>query len=118
MALSAPTDLANRITALGPWFHNLCLDGVYTAPDHFLGDYPQVKYRRFRDAIPADLRGKQVLDIGCNAGFYSLEMKKGGPTAFWALTPMTDIFARRALLPRCAVSRSNSYECRCGMWRR
>ena len=27
---------------------------------------------------PADLRGKTVLDIGCNAGFYSLEMKRRG----------------------------------------
>jgi tRNA (mo5U34)-methyltransferase len=71
-------ELAAQIAALGPWFHNICLRGVYTAPDHFLGDYPQVKYRHFREAIPADLRGKRVLDIGCNAGFYSLEMKRRG----------------------------------------
>ena len=28
--------------------------------------------------IPADLTGKSVLDIGCNAGFYSMEMKRRG----------------------------------------
>src|SRR5215467_4898376 len=28
--------------------------------------------------IPADLSGKSVLDIGCNAGFYCLEFKKRG----------------------------------------
>ena len=67
-----------QVAALGPWFHNMCLNGVYTAPQHFLGDYPEVKYRHFRDAIPADLSGKSVLDIGCNAGFYSLEMKRRG----------------------------------------
>ena len=72
------TDLEQRIAALGPWFHNMCLGGIHTAPQHFLGDYPQVKYRHFRDAIPADLSGKRVLDIGCNAGFYSLEMKRRG----------------------------------------
>ena len=70
--------LRARIAELGPWFHNISLRGIPTAPQHFLGDYPQVKYRHFRDAIPADLRGKQVLDIGCNAGFYSLEMKRRG----------------------------------------
>ena len=75
-----PTELADRIAALGPWFHNICLSGVYTAPHHFLGDYPGVKYRHFRDAIPADLSGKHVLDIGCNAGFYSLDMKRRGAT--------------------------------------
>ena len=64
--------------ALGPWFHNIDLGGVMTAPDHFLGDYPAVKWRRFAHAIPADLGGKTVLDIGCNAGFYSMQMKARG----------------------------------------
>ena len=49
-----------------------------TAPEHFLGDYPAIKWRTFADAIPQDLTGKSVLDIGCNGGFYSLEMKKRG----------------------------------------
>lgn len=67
-----------RVTALGPWFHNMELDGVWTAPDHFLGNYPACKFDSFSDAIPADLRGKTVLDIGCNGGFYSIEMKRRG----------------------------------------
>lgn len=70
--------LEEEITALGPWFHNLRLRGIQTAPDHFLGDYPEIKFVSFRDAIPSDLTGKTVLDIGCNAGFYSLEMKRRG----------------------------------------
>src|SRR5207237_8164872 len=41
-------------------------------------DYPACKWANFKHAIPADLRGKSVLDIGCNAGFYSLEMKRRG----------------------------------------
>ena len=49
-----------------------------TAPDHFLGDYPAVKWQAFAHAIPEDLSGKTVLDVGCNAGFYSLEMKRRG----------------------------------------
>lgn len=70
--------LEERIAELGPWFHNMVIGGVRTAPQHFLGDYPAVKYRHFRDSIPADLTGKTVLDIGCNGGFYSLEMKRRG----------------------------------------
>ncbi len=71
-------EIEERVSALGPWFHNLDLSGVPTAPDHFLGDYPRQKWKHFRDALPADLTGRSVLDIGCNAGFYSLEMKRRG----------------------------------------
>jgi tRNA (mo5U34)-methyltransferase len=70
--------LRGRIEALGPWFHNINLGGVWTAPEHFLGDYPNVKFQRFAPHLPADLTGKSVLDIGCNAGFYSMEMKRRG----------------------------------------
>src|SRR3954451_9057915 len=77
IALS-PDEIRRRAEALGPWFHNMELGGVWTAPDHFLGDYPGVKFRGFAHAIPADLTGKSVLDIGCNGGFYSIEMKRRG----------------------------------------
>ena len=74
-----PDEIRSRAAALGQWFHNMDLGGgVLTAPDHFLGDYPAVKWRSFAHALPADLAGKSVLDIGCNAGFYSMEMKKRG----------------------------------------
>ncbi len=76
-SLSTET-IQRRIDALGPWFHNLNLGGVWTAPHHFLGNYPGYKWRRFANAIPQDLSGMSVLDIGCNAGFYSLEMKRRG----------------------------------------
>ena len=72
------TQIAERIEALGPWFQNLDLNGVRTAPGHFLGDYPAAKFARFADLVPADLNGRTVLDIGCNAGFYSFEMKRRG----------------------------------------
>jgi tRNA (mo5U34)-methyltransferase len=71
-------EIASRARALGDWFHNIDLKGAWTAPGHFLGDYPNVKWRRFADAIPQDLSGKRVLDIGCNAGFYSIQMKRRG----------------------------------------
>lgn len=72
------TEIRARISELGEWFHNIDLKGVQTAPDHFLGNYPEIKWSGFKHAIPADLSGKSVLDIGCNAGFYSIEMKRRG----------------------------------------
>ena len=73
-----PAEMERQIRALGPWFHNIDLGGIKTAPEHFLGDYPAVKFARFAAALPADMTGKSVLDIGCNGGFYSIEMKRRG----------------------------------------
>jgi tRNA (mo5U34)-methyltransferase len=75
---ASKNDIRRRAEELGPWFHNIELNGVWTAPDHFLGDYPAIKWQSFAGAIPQDLTGKTVLDIGCNGGFYSIEMKKRG----------------------------------------
>lgn len=71
-------EIRRRVTELGPWFHNMNLQGVETAPDHFLGNYPALKWKAFSHVVPADLSGKTVLDIGCNGGFYSIEMKRRG----------------------------------------
>src|SRR5215469_15972915 len=72
------TELVRQIAAMGEWFHNLDLNGVHTAPQHFLGDYPRVKWTQIASSVPADLSGATVLDVGCNAGFYCLEFKKRG----------------------------------------
>src|SRR3954463_8842263 len=67
-----------RVRELGPWFHDLDLNGVRTAPDHFLGSYPEGLWRAIEPVVPRDLTGKTVLDIGCNAGFFSIEMSRRG----------------------------------------
>ena len=76
----ASAELRGQIDALGPWFHNLHLPGgVQTLPDHFLGgDFPRFKWLQIADAVPADLSGWRVLDVGCNAGFYSFELARRG----------------------------------------
>ena len=71
-------DVHASVRALSPWFHNFRFGSVQTAPEHFLGDYPRVKWERFESALPRDLQGATVLDIGCNGGFYSIEMKRRG----------------------------------------
>lgn len=75
---TAQRDLARRIEELGPWFHNIEIAGIETAPDHMLGDHPRTKWSHFSHILPRDLEGRSVLDIGCNAGFFSVEMKRRG----------------------------------------
>jgi tRNA (mo5U34)-methyltransferase len=71
-------DIERRIRELGDWFHNFNLAGVQTAPGHSLGDYPNLKWKYLEPLIPKDLRGASVLDVGCNAGFFAIQMKKRG----------------------------------------
>jgi tRNA (mo5U34)-methyltransferase len=75
-----PSREAEReVEELGPWFHNLHFaDGLQTAPDHFLGDFPAYKWRVVEALLPADLRGWTALDVGCNAGFYSFQLAQRG----------------------------------------
>jgi tRNA (mo5U34)-methyltransferase len=73
------TPVEEEIAALAPWFHNIALpSGEQTAPEHPLGDFPRFKWDEVSGHIPADLAGLTALDIGCNAGFYSLELARRG----------------------------------------
>ena len=73
------TSVQNQIHQLRPWFHNLHFpDGSQTAPEHPLGDFPAFKWEQIEPFLPQDLTDWSVLDIGCNAGFYSFELAKRG----------------------------------------
>jgi tRNA (mo5U34)-methyltransferase len=74
--MSSVSNIAERVETLRPWFHNIDLCGVKTAPEHFLGDFPNHKWQKLASVLPDDLQGASVLDIGCNAGFYSLALKQ------------------------------------------
>ena len=87
-------EVERRVRALGPWFHNMTLAGVRTAPEHFLGDYPNVKFRGFAHILPEDMTGRSVLDIGCNAGFYAMEMKRRGAARVLGLDSDEDYLAQ------------------------
>jgi tRNA (mo5U34)-methyltransferase len=67
------------VEELAPWFHNLHLPGgLQTVPDHPLGDFPRFKWRLIAPTLPDNLDGAAALDIGCNAGFYSIELARRG----------------------------------------
>jgi tRNA (mo5U34)-methyltransferase len=74
------SSLLRQIAALAPWFHNLHFpDGTQTLPQHVLGgDFPRFKWVQIAPHLPPRLDGWRVLDVGCNAGFYSFELARRG----------------------------------------
>jgi tRNA (mo5U34)-methyltransferase len=98
----ATSSLEARIQDLGPWFHNLRLGddrAIQTAPHHPLGDFPSNFWEFFKHAVPEDLRGQTVLDIGCNGGFYSFEMKRRGAARVVGLDH-DPVYLKQALFAR------------------
>lgn len=77
---AAHQTLEERVERLAPWFHDLDLDGVRTAPEHPLGDFHREIWSTIGAELPTDLGGATVLDIGCNAGFYSFQLRDRGAT--------------------------------------
>jgi len=72
---AAKAAVAKSIERLGPWYHNVTFaPGIMSNPSN--PDYPASRWRVLDAVIPRDLTAKSVLDIGCNSGFFSLEMKK------------------------------------------
>src|SRR5581483_1406054 len=78
VAIESTRELSQRIAELGEWFHNLDLKGVKTAPNHFLGDFPNIKWQQINPPPPPNPAAAPALHIGCNPGFYSIEMKRRG----------------------------------------
>lgn len=73
------SNIQQRIDQFKPWFHNIHLPGgELTAPNHPLGDFPAYKWQQLSAHLPEDMTGMTVLDIGCNAGFYSVECARRG----------------------------------------
>lgn len=74
----ATSSIERRVRELGPWFHDLELAGVRTAPEHPLGNFLHDLWTIVEPHLPGDMTGMTALDIGCNAGFYSLQMWSRG----------------------------------------
>ena len=68
------------VKTLAPWFHCIDLgDGVLTKSASLAGehdDHPRPTWNVIRRFLPEDLSGQEVLDVGCNAGFYAIEAKR------------------------------------------
>jgi len=67
-------DLQKKIKQLGPWYQRISLDGIWT------GRKRDVKetWNKIESFFPIDYKTSRILDLGCNAGFYSIMAAKKG----------------------------------------
>ncbi len=85
--------LEQTVEKLGRWYHNLEIcPGLTTNPA--IGEHPASRWRLLESAVPRDLSGKSVLDIGCNAGYFSLQMKKRGASRVVSIDIMPEVLAQ------------------------
>ena len=67
-------ELVARIRAGGWWYQRIDLgEGVFTTDGP---QYHEVVWQRIAPAFPAHLEGVAALDVGCNAGYFAIEMKR------------------------------------------
>jgi tRNA (mo5U34)-methyltransferase len=75
-------EIQKRVERLGPWFH--CIDlggGLVTKTESAVGEpveHPRPTWEKVRACLPEEMSGRSVLDVGCNAGFYAVELKRRG----------------------------------------
>ena len=89
--------LQRAISRLGPWYHDVELSPVVsTNPANKY--YMASRWRFLKPFVPDDLTGKSVLDIGCNAGFFSFEMKKRNAARVVGVDIMPHVLAQARFL--------------------
>jgi len=75
-------EILAELKSLEPWFHSIDLGGgITTKTLSVMGepvDHPHEPWQVIQQCLPRDLHGKSLLDVGCNAGFYSFEAKRRG----------------------------------------
>jgi tRNA (mo5U34)-methyltransferase len=76
---AAKDEVRKQVEALGVWHQHFRLpNGVQTGADPKLGYDAEHRWSFIEPYVAKDLRGKTVLDIGGNAGFFSIQMKLRG----------------------------------------
>lgn len=99
--------LQKVIDRLGPWFHDFELTpGLSTNPNN--RDSQKNKWKFLEPFIPKDLGDKTVLDIGCNSGFFSFEMKQRNATRVVGTDIMPHCLLKRVFCLIGLIFQSNS----------
>lgn len=85
-----------EVQALGWWYQHFELPcGVWAGNGEEPSYRPEMRWRLLEPHVPADLTGQSVLDVGGNAGYFSIQMKRRGAKRAVLLEPYVE-FVRQA----------------------
>jgi len=68
-------EIQKKINEFSRWYQNFDLNGIQTSPGR---TQSESLWKVMEPFVPENLQGKTVLDLGCNAGFFSVKMKNRG----------------------------------------
>ena len=90
-----PEDVERAVRALGWWYQHFQLpSGVWTGDGREPAYEPEDRWRLLESFVPADLSGKTVLDVGGNAGYFSVQMKARGAKRCVLVEPFGEFTAQ------------------------
>jgi SAM-dependent methyltransferase len=67
--------VSKKIKELGYWYQTIDINGIKTTT---LTSSDENVWGRIRTFLPSSLEGKRILDLGCNAGLYSIKCAELG----------------------------------------
>ncbi|MBI4463435.1 MAG: DUF1698 domain-containing protein [Acidobacteria bacterium] len=89
-------EVEQQVRSLGWWYQHFELPGgVWTGNGEDPSYKPITRWKLLEPYVPEDLAGQTVLDVGGNAGFFSLQMKLRGAKRCVLVEPYTE-FVRQA----------------------
>ena len=88
-------ELVARVAGAGWWYQRIDLgQGVFTTEGP---QYHEVVWQRVSPAFPPDLGAATVLDVGCNAGYFAIELKRRGAGRVLGVEPVPLHFEQATL---------------------
>ena len=88
-------EIREHVRALGWWYQCFELPGgVMTSPGKSPAYHPETRWNLIEPFVPSDLSGKRVLDVGGNAGYFSVQMMKRGAESCTLIEPYVEFAAQ------------------------
>jgi len=94
-ATRSRAEIEADVRRLGWWYQCFELPGgVMTSPGRPPAYFPETRWKLVEPFVPPDLTGKTVLDVGGNAGYFSVQMMRRGAKSCTLIEPYEEFAAQ------------------------